>query len=48
MELNCFSSALTSKACISDFMGYITAYGMGRLRIWKGTISAESYIQALK
>lgn len=36
MELNCFSSALTSKACISDFMGYITAYGMGRLRIWKG------------
>ncbi len=41
-------SAFSSKASISDGMGCISAYGMGRLHVLKGTMNAERYIKVLE
>ncbi len=41
-------SAFSSKASISDGMGYISAYGMGSLHVLDGTINAERYIKVLE
>ncbi len=42
------SSAFSSNASISDGMGCIWAYGMGRLHVLEGTTNAERYINVLE
>ncbi len=41
-------SAFSSKASISDGMGSICVYGMGRLHVLEGTMNSERYIEFLE
>ncbi len=42
------SSAVISKASISDGMGCISPYGMGSLHVLEGTMNSERYIKVLE